>query len=272
VLSLVDAKNIIDKIADKFKDIPESETREIVNSVKSEVRSAYQNIVTLVDKKGTLSDVPNFKRNTESRYLSQASNLIAYLANKQFHFYFKYKDIIPTRPSTKKLHENIGIQVMDIRRKITNSRGHVTYKNVSFSPSFKLSELNLIYKNGVETFLDVLANKLGIDTGLSLENIYDILGFKETKDKLDSITLVELYELFKVLSIDYVNIFDLTCRTCGTRELNEDEIADIGNSEFMYTEKPNAFGTKPRKSKTLRKSRKSNKHRFHLKLKPNLFK
>jgi hypothetical protein len=71
------------------------------------------------------------------------------------------------------------------------------------------------------------------------------------------ITLIELYEFFKACRIDYVNIFDLTCRSCKTRVLTESEIADIGNTEFSVSRNTKAFG--PYKSKKRKKQIKRKK-------------
>jgi hypothetical protein len=54
-----------------------------------------------------------------------------------------------------------GISVSDIRVKITDEQGNISYTPIRFSKK-KLKMCNLIHKDGVETILEVLQNKLGI--------------------------------------------------------------------------------------------------------------
>ena len=258
VMGAVEAGSIVDKIYETFKENPHAETKEIVNSIKDDMRIPYQKRVLRSEQLKLFANDPKFKRNTEPRYLSQASNLVAYLANKEFWFYDEHENEVISTSIEKKIHENIGIHVIDIRRRITNADGNITYKKVSIPSSFKVAELNLAYKIGVETFCELLFNK-NLGTDASLESMYDILGFKEeSQDKLKMISLVELYEFFKVQGFDYVNIFDMTCRSCKTRTLDENEIADIGNSEYVVSRKTKAFGLR----KKYRKSKKRSKRRF----------
>ena len=260
IMATIDVRNIVNKINNKFKTISSSETKEIVNSIKDEMRVAYQESVIMSEEEQIFSDDPTFKRNTESRYLSQASNVIAYLANKEYWFYENHEDEVVSTPIQRFLHTNIGIHVTDIRKKFTHSNGEVTYETVIIPSSIKEVDLNLAYKNGVETVRDLLSNKLGMALDLSLESIFEIFGFEETQDKLKMISLVELHNFFKAFGIDYVNIFDLTCRTCKTHTLDEIEIANIGNTEFSVSKNLKAFGNrKTKKVKTYKKPRKQKK-------------
>jgi hypothetical protein len=256
VMATTAVKHIVDNITSKFQDIPEAETREIVNSIKDEMRSEYQAIVTRTDEKGLFKDSTAFKRNVEPRYLSQASNLVAYLANKEFWFYDESENEEIKTPLQKRTYENIGMHVTDIRRKITDESGEIRYEQVPLPPQRLSVYFNLSYKDGVKNILKHLKKVLGINT--DIKEIFRILGFDKPKqkDKLKMITLVELYEFFKACHIDYVNIFDLTCRSCKTRRLNETEIANIGNFESSVSRNTKAFG-RSRKSQKKSKSNKS---------------
>jgi len=249
--------HIVDNIRGKFQHIPEAETREIVNSIKDEMREKYQESVLRSEQLGLFASDRKFKRNTESRYLSQASNLVAYLANKEFWFYDEHEAEEIKTPLQKRIYENIGMHVTDIRRKITDESGQVRYEQVPLPPQRLSVYFNLTYKDGVKNILKHLKKELGVVT--DLKEISGILGFNKPKqkDKLKMITLVELYEFFRACRIDYVNIFDLTCRSCKTRVLTESEIADIGNSEFSVSRNTKAFGkTKKAFGKTNKLKRK----------------
>jgi hypothetical protein len=262
VMATTAVKRIVDNITSKFADIPEAETKEIVNYVKDEMRSDYQASVARSDQLGLFKDSVSFKRNVEPRYLSQSSNLVAYLANKEFWFYDESENEEIKTPLQKRTYENIGMHVTDIRRKITEESGEIRYEQVPLPPQRLSVYFNLSYKDGVKNIIKHLKKELGINT--DIKEISRILGFDrpKQKDKLKMITLVELYDFFKACRIDYVNIFDLTCRSCKTRRLNETEIANIGNFESSVSRNTKAFGPyrKSQKiSKNLKKNRKTPK-------------
>ena len=235
------ARTIIGRIIDKFSEVPASETREIVNAFAREIKKEYQDLAFKHEHLDTTDRVG------DPKYLSEVSNLIAYLANKEYFFYKTVRG--------DKIEDTCGITITDIRQKITHVDGEVSYEIVRFPAR----EFNLIHKIGVESFAELLLNNLGIGQDVDLETIFRILGFSRRTDTLASITLVELYEFFKLLEIDYVNIFDLTCRDCKTRKLTEDEIADIGNAEFFVSRNAKAFGdrTKKRRNKKNKKKKKT---------------
>jgi hypothetical protein len=270
VMGATEVSRIVDNIKGKFQDIPESETREIVNSIKDEMREKYQESVTASEQLGFFAHDRTFKRNTEPRYLSQASNLVAYLANKEFWFYDKHEDEVIKTPLEKRNYESIGMHVSDIRRKITDESGQVRYEQVPLPPQRLSVYFNLTYKDGLKNILKHLKKELGVVT--DLKEISGILGFNKPKqkDKLKMITLVELYEFFRACRIDYVNIFDLTCRSCKTRVLTESEIANIGNTEFSVSRNTKAFGkTKKKKSKKSKKYKHKHPKNYFKKSKKN---
>jgi hypothetical protein len=269
VMGTAEVGRIVDNIKSKFQDIPESETREIVNSVKDEMRSKYQDSVMRSEQLGLFAADAKFKRNTEARYLNEASNVIAYLANKEFWFYDQYEGEEIKTPLQKRLHENIGMHVTDIRRKITDESGQVHYEQVTLPPQRLSTYFNLSHKDGVKNILKQLKKELGINT--DIKEISSILGFNKPKqkEKLKMISLIELYEFFKASRIDYVNIFDLTCRSCKTRVLTETEIANIGNTEFSVSRNTKAFGKKKTSSK--KKKTKKNKRTKNALIKTNKY-
>ena len=242
IMSAPFARNLTGKIIDRFTEVPASETREIVNAFAQEIKKKYHDLAVKnehLDKSHRIGD---------PKYLSEVSNLIAYLANKEYFFYKTVRG--------DAIADICGITVTDIRQKITHIDGGVSYEIVGF-PAYT-GEFNLIHKIGVESFAELLLNNLGIGHNIDLETIFTSLGFSRKSDTLASITLVELYEFFKLLEIDFVNIFDLTCRDCKTRKLTEDEIADIGNAEFFVSRNAKAFGrTKKRRNKKNKKKNKS---------------
>ena len=233
---------------DKFEFDKNKDTRSIINEFKDDFRPEYQKIVSSYHQEENED-----KRIKEPRYLNETSNLITYLSNKKFGL-----------TGIDGITGVIGIIVIDIRQKLTYSDGHITYKRVVLPRD----QINLIDKLGVETLLEKLL-QVGIGDDLSLESIYSLLGFTETKDKLDNVSLVELYKFFKALRIDYVNIFDLSCRNCISRNLSEKEIAHIGNSEFFATVNKKAFGLKEKQRNKKKSKKKRNKRSSQIKGKSN---
>jgi hypothetical protein len=248
LMSVNTAVEITNKIIQKFKDIPASDTRRIVNEFAQEFKEEYRNDVLKnghKDKTGRID---------EPMYISEISSVIAYLADKEYHFYPYVKG-----------DEIVGITVTDVRQKITHPDRSISYNMIEFPA--QVGQFNLIYKVGVEGFTEFLENKLGIGRDLSLETIFNTLHFTPRKGVLEKVSLHELYDFFKLLQIDYVNIFDLSCRSCKTRRLNEDEIADIGIEEYLASRSAVAFGKtrktikkKKREQKSNQKKRKSRKH------------
>jgi hypothetical protein len=270
VLGVHQVRGLLEKFTDKFDNFSEVETKEIIDNIKDDMRPIYKSGVLKSQELQLFKDDDRFKRNIEDRYLNQTSNLITYLSNKEFHFYDESEDEIIELPYKKYEQQTIGIHVIDIRLKITDSIGNVTYQQIPFLKTHNLDNFNLIKKIGVEQFLEILFNKANIDT-LSLEDAYTILGFKNKNnddEKLKKISLEELYLFLKLSSINFVNIIDLSCRTCKTGTLNESQIADIGNTEFftsVSTDKKFG-GNKKYNSYKLKKNKKTRKNK-HKKIK-----
>lgn len=247
LMSTETAQLIMNKLTQKFRELPHSDTRRIMHEFAQEFKDEYKSKVLKSghkDKTGRAED---------PMYLSETSNVIAYLANKEYFFY-RYVE-------GDAIHPIVGITVTDVRQKITHPDGSISYNIIDFPA--RVGKFNLIYKDGVESFAEFLENELGIGSNLTLEQIFGALNFTARKGVIRQVSLNELYDFFKLMQIDYVNIFDLSCRNCNMRRLSEDEIADIGNSEYAAARNAHAFGTKKRQYKKrkdkLKKRRKTKK-------------
>ena len=245
LMSIYDSRYLANKIIQDFKRTPTA-TRELMQTFATEYRREY---AAKLQKK--MLEEGNVKYSQEEEYLSEASNLFVYLSNKYYHFY--------TYVPGDKMNELDGISVVDIRVKITHPDGSVEYNVIDF-PAHS-GEFNLRNRIGVESFGDVLLNKLGIGSNVTLEDMLRTLTFSSHDDEpIDRLSLENLYNFFKLMEIDYVNIFDFSCRSCITgRAMSEDEIADIGNSEFAAFRKVNAFGKRKRIKKNTKNKKKKRK-------------
>lgn len=239
------ADNIIKKLIRQFTNVPASETRRIVHTFAEEYRGDYQNIVSHNREEDKTTRI------ADPSYVTEASNLIAYLSNKEYFFYDKVRGDV--------IDKMCGITVTDIREKLTHPDGSVSYNIINFPA--RVGSFNLIHKSGVEEFAELLDNKLGIGRELDLDTIFNTLKFPRRGETLSEISLVELYNFFKLMQIDYVNIFDLSCRSCKTRQLTQEEISNIGNSEYFASRNVKAFGTTKRRKHVNNKYKKSNKKR-----------
>jgi len=235
LLSHQDEQLIMRDISSQF-DLSEKETKEVLDTFKESYRGSYiRKINTLEETQRDNPTIknPKFQRAKQPTYLDRSSNLITYLANKTYDF-----DDETIRGTIN------GISVSDIRIKSTDENGIITYRPIRFSKKNPAMH-NLIYKDGVETILEIFQNKL--DISRNLEDIFDILRFNNEEDRLRSITLQDLFEFFKELNISYVNIFDLTCRACRTGMLDPVEIERIYDYQSSFNEKPLAFGKRLKK-------------------------
>jgi hypothetical protein len=257
ILSRNNEKSIMQNISNQF-DLSERETKEVLDTFKESYRGSYVEEINALEetqKDNPIVKDPDFHRVKQLMYLDRSSNLITYLANKTYNF----------KGETRRAIFN-GISVSDIRIKIIDEQGNVTYRPIRFQKK-DFNMHNLIHKDGVETMMELFQNKLGISR--SLEDIFEILGFDEDEDRLDDITLFELFEFFKVLNISYVNIFDLTCRACRTGKLDPTEIERIYDYESSFNEKPVAFGKRSdgkRLKKRFKSKRLTNKRRLTSKI------
>ena len=235
---------IMKKISNQF-DLSNKETKEVLDIFKEGYRSSYIEYVNAVEKTQPTNPIlknPKFIKAKLPMYLERSSNLITYLSNKTYAF-----EADPTSYVVN------GISVCDIRIKQTDENGIVTYRQIIL-PKHDFTMPNLIYKEGVETILEYFQNQMGISH--DLESIYTILGFNDEEERLQTITLNTLFRFFKELNISYVNIFDLTCRTCERGNLDPNEIERIFFYETDFNEKPVAFGKTNKKKLKKRTNKK----------------
>ena len=204
----------------------------------------------------------------------RCGGLSTYLSQKLFQF---------TEPISEKANYNRdfdweqflasrGVNVSDIRLKVTASDGSVTYKNI-FNPFEKMAhyyryidngdpdddspdmitKFNLIYRHGIEYILkDVLHKEELIDPAL------EIFHFKEGENKISDLDLEQLYSFFKLVGIKYVNIIDHTCRNFRSIiNLTETKAEKLFEKEQQYSTKPVAFGKRSdgKRSSTLKGKR-----------------
>jgi hypothetical protein len=169
--------------------------------------------------------------------------------------------------------ESRGINVSDIRLKITASDGSVTYRNI-FNPYEEMAQFyssnkeqkepvdiitkfNLAYRHGLEFILkDVLHKEELIDRALK------IFKFKEGEKKKESINLVQLFMFFELVGIKYVNIIDHSCRSFNSAfKIPIEKREERFKEEQKYIVKPVAFGkrTKGKRSDGKRSKRRSDR-------------
>jgi hypothetical protein len=231
--------DVIDRINKSFSALPTSKTEEIVSIYKHQAKTDYiRNVMASLS--GKASDV-GFEKLSKTKNLERSSDLTTFLANKNFSFYMDSSTEEVPRP-LKQVYTTIGIQVVDIRIKKTNTDGSVSYEQL-FSPTdAKYSRLNdwttfnLIYKNGLTYIIkDVLKRKDLVKSAL------EIFGFGK-KERIIDLSLEQIYNLFQLLDIKYVNIMDFSCRSCSIGRIPEDMSENIYTEEQKYIIKPEAFG------------------------------
>lgn len=253
--------NVLKKIQRKFADVPKAETSAIISAYADEVRDEYKDEILYAKTHKTALSLNNgFAKLSMPENMDRMSNLITFLANKSFGFYENNPNEKLTENYQIQQYKGLGIQVTDIRLKITNPDGTVSYSQI-FSPiSFERSDVsnfNLIYKEGMTYIVkDILKRKDLVKPALQ------IFGFTGKKDRIMDITLEQIYELIRLLNVDYVNIMDFTCRACSIGRIPQSLTNDIYNREQQYSVKPVAFGkrSKGKRLKGKRLTRKRGKN------------
>ena len=241
----------IDEAFTIFKNNPRSSTQEIMTEYTGLDKNNYRNFLD------------TFKRcegeSVALKYKERCGGLTTYLSQKQFIFAEEYegpneKSLYKTEYDFNQFLESRGINVSDIRLKITASDGVVTYRNI-FNPYEEMTKFyrsnkehkepldmitkfNLIYRHGIEFILkDVLHKEELIGPAL------EIFKFKEGEKKKKAITLEQLYRFFELVGIKYVNIIDHTCRNFHPSfKLTEEKKDELFEKEQQYSVKPTAFG------------------------------
>lgn len=259
--SIDDAYNI-------FENKPESATEEIMAQYTGLDKEYYTDFLDNLnicnptnEYKDMIKDVVENKDRCGglSTYLSQKKFSFAELASKSS----KYK----SEAHFREFMESRGLNVSDIRLKITDTDGSVRYRRI-FNPireydkylnlttdvylnQFDITQFNLIYRHGIEFILKVLHKEELIVPALK------ILGFKEGEDKLSEINLEQLYRFFELVGIKYVNIIDHSCRYFHwSWKMSKPKREKLFKKEQQYSVKPVAFG-KHRDSKKHLKGKRS---------------
>ena len=241
----------IDEAFTIFKNNPRSSTQEIMTEYTGLDKNNYRNFLD------------TFKRcegeSVALKYKERCGGLSTYLSQKQFIFAEEYegpneKSLYKTEYDFNQFLESRGINVSDIRLKITGSDGSVTYRNIfnpydemtKFYKSNKehkepidmITKFNLAYRQGIEFILkDVLHKEELIGPAL------EIFKFKEGEKKKKAITLEQLYRFFELVGIKYVNIIDHTCRNFHPSfKLTQEKNEELFKKEQQYSAKPVAFG------------------------------
>ena len=267
VLSLRNRRHVrqsIDETFTIFQNNPERSTQEIMAEYTGVDRDHYRNFLdSLTNCDPSRSAIKNKER---------CGGLITYLSQKNFDFTepISSKPIFETDYNWEQFLASRGINVSDIRLKVTASDGSVTYKNI-FNPyedmenyyrsidngdlehdsSNNITKFNLIYRHGIEFILkDVLHKEELIAPAL------EIFRFKEGETKRPELSLDQLYKFFKLVGIKYVNIIDHSCRAFSN--LTEENAQKLFEKEQHYSVKPVAFGKRSRRRSDGKRSRRRN--------------
>jgi hypothetical protein len=193
---------------------------------------------------------------------------------------------------TKKFMESWGVNVSDIRLKITNIDGSVRYRQI-FNPSherrkhidmhgfkesdpnfldkldrtFDITRFNLRYRKGIEFILKDVLHKEEL-----IPSILQIFKFKDGQDRISEINLEQLYEFFKLVEIKFVNVIDSSCRYFPPElQMTGENTEKLYSKEQKFNKKPEGFGKRSRKLSNRKRSYKlgrklSNRKRSNRKL------
>ena len=149
--NLASNPEIIRDIHHRFSSVPRNETSTIVKDYAEDSRFEYQkDILYNLAQHKQQSLGPRFDKFSIFENIERASNLSAYLSNKDFSF---YEDSPTERVKFDMGYKTLGVHIADIRIKKTNRNGEVIYEKL-FSPSdYKKTDttnFNLIYRNGIK--------------------------------------------------------------------------------------------------------------------------
>jgi hypothetical protein len=280
VLSLRDRRSVrksIDNAFTIFSNNPGKATQEVMAEYTGVDRGHYRKFLD------SFTECPTYQSTLKNK--ERCGGLSTYLSQKQFTFTdpISSKPIMESDHNWKQFVESRGLNVSDIRLKVTASDGSVTYRNI-FNPYENMAhyyryidngdpdngdpdddspdmitKFNLIYRHGLEFILkDVLHKEELIGPAL------EIFKFKEGEKKISGLDLEQLYKFFKLVGIKYVNIIDHSCRYFYPDiGLTEKKAEELFEKEQQYSVKPTAFGKrsdgKRSDGKRLRSRRRNNK-------------
>ena len=275
VLSLRDRRSVrksIDNAFTIFQNNPGKATQEVMAEYTGVDRGHYRKFLD------SFSECPTYQSTLKNK--ERCGGLSTYLSQKQFTFTdpITSKPIMESDHNWKQFVESRGINVSDIRLKVTASDGSVTYRNI-FNPYENMAhyyryidngdpdndspdmitKFNLIYRHGLEFIMKDILHKEEL-IGPALE----IFKFKEGEKKISGLDLEQLYKFFKLVGIKYVNIIDHSCRYFYPNTgLTEKKAEELFEKEQQYSVKPTAFGKrsdgKRSDGKRLRSRRRNNK-------------
>jgi len=246
--NLASNPEIIRDIHHRFSSVPRNETSTIVRDYAEDSRFEYQkDILYNLAQHKQQSLGPRFDKFSIFENIERASNLSAYLSNKDFAF---YEDSPTERAKNNMGYKTLGVHIADIRIKKTNRSGEVSYEKL-FSPSdygkTDTTNFNLIYRNGV-TFMFKKILKIPKLVNQAIE----ILGFKGRQDRIMDLSLEQLYNLLMLLNVSYANIMDFSCRSCSIGVMPQSLTNAIYNMEQKFSVKSTAFGRRLKQSKSRR--------------------
>jgi len=269
VLSLRDRRSVrksIDNSFTIFQNNPGKATQEVMAEYTGVDRNHYRKFL---DSFSECASNQSTLKNKE-----RCGGLSTYLSQKQFFFTdpITSKPIMESDHNWKQFVESRGLNVSDIRLKVTASDGSVTYRNI-FNPyedmahyyryidngdpdddsPDMITKFNLIYRHGLEFIMKNILHKEEL-IGPALE----IFKFKEGEKKISQLDLEQLYRFFELVGIKYVNIIDHSCRFFYPHiGLTEEKAEKLFEKEQQYSVKPVAFG------KRLKSRRRSSRKRLN---------
>ena len=237
-------KDMVSDIQHRFSEVPENETASIVSTYADDERVEYQKkiIYNLAHHKQS-SLGPRFDKFNVFENIERASNLSAFISNKEFSFHINSPEEKTNTKGKKELYKTIGVHVVDIRVKKTSSSGAVTYEKL-FTPSSDLSNSNLIYRNGVIFILQEVLRRPEL-----VEPTLRFLGFEGATERVMTLSLEQIYEFFQLVGISYVNLMDFTCRACSVGVMPQSISDQFYNIEQKISVKKTAFGKRSDRNK-----------------------
>jgi hypothetical protein len=255
--SIDDAYNI-------FEVKPESATEEIMAQYTGLDKEYYTDFLDNLNICNPTNEYKDMIKDVVENK-DRCGGLSTYLSQKKFSFAegadkaSKYK----SEAHFREFIASRGLNVSDIRLKITDTDGSVRYRRI-FNPireydkyldlttdvslnRFDITQFNLIYRHGIEFILKVLHKEEMIVPALK------ILGFKEGEYKLSEINLEQLYRFFELVGIKYVNIIDHSCRYFHwSWKMSKPKREKLFKKEQQYSVKPVAFGKRSDSKKQIK--------------------
>jgi hypothetical protein len=238
-----------------FNKKAECATEEIMKEY-SATKDNYKQMLNQFEKNNDIG----FRCAYENR--ERSVNFTTYLSTKLFTFENSKEENEGMKKlsinDAKNFMNSWGVNVSDIRLKITNIDGSVQYKQI-FNPEnekrkyipYDITRFNLIYRKGIEFILNILHKEE------LFPSVLQIFKFKDGQDRIFELNLEQLYEFFKLVGIKFVNVIDGSCRSFHPKlQITGEKAEKLYLKEKKFITKPEAFG----KLSNRKQSRKLNKH------------